>query len=218
MGAGSVQGSARMRREPVQSRSRRTVERIRQAARDVLSTEGLEALTTNLIAERAGVNIATLYGYFPDKYAILTDLFNEYEKQRTELIEHRLTDLASAEDWHHVVALSINELAEFRRAHPAQIELRRALQGIPSLRELDLASTRQVANDLSVAIRARNPAVDLESAQAAASAAAHLTSTLLDLAYSSDPADDRMVQECRHVFIRYLSPYLEVSKPGGSPD
>ena len=36
--------------------------------------EGLAGLNTNRIAERAGISVGTLYGYFPDKTAILVAL------------------------------------------------------------------------------------------------------------------------------------------------
>ena len=40
----------------------------------ILSEDGLEGFTTNRVAERAGVNIASLYQYFPNKSAILEEL------------------------------------------------------------------------------------------------------------------------------------------------
>jgi AcrR family transcriptional regulator len=59
------------RRRPKQARSRATWEAIVEAAAQILERRGAEALTTNAVAERAGVSIGTLYQYFPDKQAIL---------------------------------------------------------------------------------------------------------------------------------------------------
>jgi AcrR family transcriptional regulator len=39
--------------------------------RRIIERDGAAVLTTNRIAERAGVAIGTLYGYFPNKHAIL---------------------------------------------------------------------------------------------------------------------------------------------------
>lgn len=59
------------RRRPRQARSRVTYDSILQAAIQVLARDGAAGLTTNRVAERAGVSIGTLYQYFPDKAAIL---------------------------------------------------------------------------------------------------------------------------------------------------
>jgi AcrR family transcriptional regulator len=62
------------RKQPRQARARETVEAILQAATYILQKAGYEAMTTNQIADRAGVNIASLYQYFPNKQAILAEL------------------------------------------------------------------------------------------------------------------------------------------------
>lgn len=59
------------RRMPRQARALATVEVIFEATARIIEREGRAALTTNAIAERAGISIGTLYQYFPDKDAIL---------------------------------------------------------------------------------------------------------------------------------------------------
>ncbi|AZS22466.1 MULTISPECIES: TetR/AcrR family transcriptional regulator [unclassified Caulobacter] len=59
------------RRTPRQPRSEATVEAILEAAFQLLEQGGPRALTTNHIAERAGVSVGTLYQYFKGKQAIL---------------------------------------------------------------------------------------------------------------------------------------------------
>lgn len=62
------------RKIPRQERSRATVEALLEATTDILVRQGYAKLTTNRIAERAGVNIASLYQYFPGKEAIVAEL------------------------------------------------------------------------------------------------------------------------------------------------
>lgn len=62
------------RRKPSQSRARATVDAALEAAARIVRREGLAGLNTNRIAERAGISVGTLYGYFPDKTAILVAL------------------------------------------------------------------------------------------------------------------------------------------------
>ena len=53
------------RREPKQQRSRRTVDDVLEAVQLVVKRHGTQAITTNRIAEAAGVSVGSLYQYFP---------------------------------------------------------------------------------------------------------------------------------------------------------
>ena len=66
------------RTTPSQARGKERVRVILAAALDLLKEQGFENVTTNDIAERAGVPIGSLYRYYPNKNAIiaaLTDLY-----------------------------------------------------------------------------------------------------------------------------------------------
>lgn len=67
-----------IKKMPKQSRGKATVEAILQAATYILIERGWDALTTNSVAERAGVNIASLYQYFPNKEALIVELHRRY--------------------------------------------------------------------------------------------------------------------------------------------
>jgi AcrR family transcriptional regulator len=71
------------RKTPRQSRSRSTVDAIKQAARELVATEGFSDSTTTLIAERAGVSIGSLYQYFPTREAIFLALYEDASAQMT---------------------------------------------------------------------------------------------------------------------------------------
>ena len=62
------------RKLPKQQRAIQTVEKILQATESQIIAEGIESLSTNKIADEAGINIASLYQYFPNKESILTAL------------------------------------------------------------------------------------------------------------------------------------------------
>lgn len=59
------------RKKPQQRRSRVTIDSIFEATLQVLLANGLAAVTTVQIAERAGVSVGSLYQYFPNKNALL---------------------------------------------------------------------------------------------------------------------------------------------------
>ena len=66
------------RKQPVQKRSKATVDVIILAATQVFEAHGYAAGTTNRIAKRAGVSIGTLYQYFPSKEAIAVALLERH--------------------------------------------------------------------------------------------------------------------------------------------
>ena len=72
------------RKEPRQARAKRTFESILDATAGLLDEIGFDRLTTNLVAERAGVNIGSLYTYFPNKYALLNTLALRLSDEQTE--------------------------------------------------------------------------------------------------------------------------------------
>lgn len=76
------------RKVPAQARSRATVDAIVQAATYILTKVGWEGLTTNAIAERAGVNIGSLYQFFPNKEAVIAELQRRHAAAtRTDLLK-----------------------------------------------------------------------------------------------------------------------------------
>ncbi len=62
------------RKKPTQGRSQATVSAILQATAHILATDGYEALSTNRVAEKAGVSIGSLYQYFPSKESLVGEL------------------------------------------------------------------------------------------------------------------------------------------------
>lgn len=65
------------RKIPAQERSRVTVDAIYEASLQLFAREGYNTVTTDKIAERAGVSIGTLYQYFPNKESILIGLWEQ---------------------------------------------------------------------------------------------------------------------------------------------
>jgi len=64
----------RPKKQPRQARSKATYDSVLDAAARVLTAQGYAALTTNHVAEVAGVAIGSLYEYFPDKQTIVAEV------------------------------------------------------------------------------------------------------------------------------------------------
>ncbi len=53
--------------KPRQERAKRTYEAILVAAAELLVEVGIERISTNLVAEKAGITVPALYRYFPSR-------------------------------------------------------------------------------------------------------------------------------------------------------
>lgn len=74
---------------PKQARAKATVNAIIQASAQVLIEAGYAGMSTNVVAERAGVSIGSVYEYFSGKEAIVAAV-------TTQLVESMLEDMQAA--------------------------------------------------------------------------------------------------------------------------
>lgn len=69
------------------------VKAIEEACLRILENEGPDQLTTQRIADVAGINIASLYQYFPNKEAVLAEVFDEKIRRYTEHARQRILEI-----------------------------------------------------------------------------------------------------------------------------
>lgn len=195
------------RRFPVQARAKATVEKIKKASLDLLREEGLEALNTNSIAEQAGVNISTLYAYYPDKYTILYDLFDSFEETRSHYVLEKMQELTREGDWQEWFFQVIEGLADYRLKDPAGIALRRALILRPELHELDIESSKVTWTSLADIFEIEF-SIDKNIAASISEIVIESITHMLDSAFSVSPPRIDKVDELKVMITRYLFPYL----------
>ena len=132
-----------IRRIPRQHRSRQTVEDVLAAVPLVVKRHGAASVTTNRIAEVAGVSIGSLYQYFPDKRSVFNALHERHVEDVRNILERyigahksssfsefvvdlveELVDLHSVEtELHQLISASVDGGPEhFRRALRAAFE------------------------------------------------------------------------------------------------
>jgi AcrR family transcriptional regulator len=127
------------RRIPTQQRAQVTVEAMLDAAIKLLKRGGASSITTNRIAETAGVSIGSVYQYFPNKRAIFIALHQRHIVQVDSMIRQCMTKAADA-TLEEFIALLIAGMIELHRADPELSELLQAevphrAGGTPSLSE-----------------------------------------------------------------------------------
>lgn len=110
------------RREPVQDRSRKRVDRILAAAIGLLAEGGIDAVTTRAMASRADVPVATLYQFFPNRDAILHEVLSDYLARRDADSAAALAGMSVDSIGDAVHQIFVCHRAHMR-AHPHLVEL-----------------------------------------------------------------------------------------------
>lgn len=83
------------RKEPKQTRSKDTVEAIFGAVTHILNKDGAVHLTTNKIAEVAGVSVGSLYQYFKNKESIFEGIILRLTEDSLQSMERILIETQS---------------------------------------------------------------------------------------------------------------------------
>jgi AcrR family transcriptional regulator len=193
------------RRQPVQERSRRRVERIRAAALELLETLGVEAVTTRAIAQRADVPVATVYQFFPNRDAILQEIVSDHLDRRDA--EGAATLAALTPTSLAAVAHGIFEFHyEHLRNHPHLVTLHykslaSGLLADPRARRADFANALHRALVHWGLLRAdTDPLVTM--------VAVEMGDRLLEMAFHAGPEKDRAIlTEGERALTRYLQAY-----------
>jgi AcrR family transcriptional regulator len=193
------------RREPVQDRSRKRVERILAAAVDLLEEGGIDAVTTRSIAIRADVPVATLYQFFPNRDAILREVLTGYIARRdTECIE------ALAAMPMDNVSDGVHDLLRFHRdhmrAHPHMVELfysSRAVGFMPDPHE-----SRAVFAEFMHAALIEWKLLRADADPLVCTVVIELGDRILEMAHRAGPGgDDAMLAEGERALTTYLNRY-----------
>lgn len=111
-----------LRRVPVQGRSVARVQRMLDACADLIDEVGYEALTTTLLAERAGVAIGSVYQFFPDKRAVVQALTQRNLEAYLDRLDRRIPEHPASQGeltrWWDAVEASIDEYIAMHRTVP----------------------------------------------------------------------------------------------------
>jgi AcrR family transcriptional regulator len=92
------------------------------AAVKLLKRGGAASITTNRIAETAGVSIGSVYQYFPNKHALFVALHERHIGLVAAVLQKRLTECAES-SLEHLVASLLDGMIEAHTVDPELSEL-----------------------------------------------------------------------------------------------
>lgn len=184
-----------MRRAPMQKRSRERVEHILACASRLIAERGSDTMRMSEVAELSGISIGSLYQYFPDKAAIIRTLAERYNTVSRTCIADGLADVKTVENLRQAFSVLIDEYYEIFLAEPVIRDIWSAMQADKTLREVELAESRQNAALLAAAMKRALPDEDLEKLQVSALLVMYFGECAMRLAISTGETEGRALVE-----------------------
>ncbi|MBI3724109.1 TetR/AcrR family transcriptional regulator [bacterium] len=207
------------RKNPTQARSRARVERILEAAAQVVQEKGYDGATTNAIARRARTSIGSLYQFFPNKAALMHALALRYTDELRGLLGRALVPGVTALPWPQLVERIIDAFAEF---HHTRAGFRAVWYGGHVSAEL-LACAFEAGRDIAASAEPLlvrlAPSLPAKDRALVARVATETVGALLILSVQAESQAhaDRVIDEAKKVVVSYLARYAEIPASATKP-
>jgi len=194
------------RKTPTQDRAKFTVEALLDATAHVLVKEGYDGTSTNRVARMAGVNIGSLYQYFPGKDALVAALIDRQVDNISRALGEALTDSVDAS-----LPVAVRRVvAAHLRVHADSPALQRALLAqVPRVERLNpiMGFRRRLVETLRGWLEARRSEIGVSDLDFAAFSVVHIVDALTQAALLERPDDlrgEKLLNGIVEVLVRYL--------------
>jgi AcrR family transcriptional regulator len=210
----TIQGrapAALLRRVPRQERGRVRVEKILDAAAEVIASTGVDAATTNAIAAQANTSVGSLYQFFPNKEAIVDALAARYNTELRRINDEAMSPESMLAPLAEIVDRVVTALLQFHDANPAYRHVYQATHcpdGAPGDKEAELH--KAVVTRVEEVLLARAPLMDSHVKHVHATIAVLSVHALLGFAMTASPTmRASIVDELKAMIVKYLAEAIE---------
>jgi AcrR family transcriptional regulator len=195
---------------PVQQRAKQTVDLILDTAAILLEEVGVDAFNTNLLAERAGVAVRSVYRYYPNKLAVVVALYERHLAAWEPHFDDTLRDLADpSENPLDAWDAMIDRYVKFLEMDAGRA-IRRSVQALPELSDIDRLDNDRGAKQVAVALQARGVEADGDHLEAIGHVLINSCVAVIDEALSSSGrASAGAVEVLKRMHRSYLSWFLD---------
>ncbi|EPG74929.1 transcriptional regulator, TetR family [Leptospira fainei serovar Hurstbridge str. BUT 6] len=200
-------------RTPVQTRSRERVELILRTARDLIGEKGIDAVSMREIAQASGIQIGSLYQYFPGKNQLLLTIMNDYYDRLYEGTKSILEPVRNVSELEVAAETAFAQFIRFFQEDPALANLWAGARAIPELIIEDIRDTyRNAALFVKITLRCL-PGLRESDVQPFALHFAHTIGSVIRFAAEIDPNHSKAVlHESRVILSLRLQALQELSK------
>lgn len=133
----TVKRNLQPRNKPMQERAQKQINNILSTTAQLLEQVGQDDLTTILVAKHAGISVGTLYHYFPNKYAIMYSLAEQWVDEMQKAIDELEAEDIEKQSIKIFVEFSIQRIMKVYLNQKGLLPMVQAMYGVPELQSLD---------------------------------------------------------------------------------
>jgi AcrR family transcriptional regulator len=162
-------------------------------------------LTTNAIAERAGVSIGSLYQFFPNKAAIMDALIDQYQTELRAVWDRVLSHAPPSQPLDAMVSASIDAIWALAETRPGFLSLMSSGRLSPSLASKETRLLAEAQTRIAGLGLAHLPKLSTADALLAGTVISTVIHALLALA-SEAPRSKRaaLIAQTKRVVVSYI--------------
>jgi AcrR family transcriptional regulator len=206
------------RRVPTQERGQRTVDQLLGTAAVLLEEVGIDGFNTNLLAERAGVRVRTVYRYFPNKLAVITSVAERMVQEWDRWFEGFAVLADPRRDWRPLWDQYIDTFIAGARAQPGGVAIRRAMRALPELHAIDQEDNERLARQLARAVAQRGVGIPPARLMTVARTLIETAVAVIDLVLTAPaPRAAALAAELKRMHTAYGEQLFDEGRAGARP-
>lgn len=192
--------------EPTQARSRKKVQRILDAARDLLIEQGTFDLKMTEVAKAAKVAVGTLYQFFPTRSALTQKLFAGEMSVIDAGVAKTFYQLRDPDELSAQIEVQLLSHLRIVQSRPAMMVIWGSAAIDPVIQAADLLNTQTNAVVLTDRILSEiGPEADLEAVSASSILVCHLWSSVIRLCVQAEHAEaDAIIREYSKMIAQHM--------------
>jgi len=137
------------RNAPIQKRALERRAKILEVTAELLEEVGQDDLTTILVAKRAEMSVGTLYHYFPNKYAILYALAEQWLGEIDTVLQELEAERLETMSLKKFVDKAVERMLLAYTNQRGLLPLVQAMFGVPELKDLDTAHDELIITSMA---------------------------------------------------------------------
>ena len=137
------------RNAPIQKRALERRAKILEVTAELLEEVGQDDLTTILVAKRAEMSVGTLYHYFPNKYAILYALAEQWLGEIDTVLRELEAERLETMSLKKFVDKAVERMLLAYTNQRGLLPLVQAMFGVPELKDLDTAHDELIITSMA---------------------------------------------------------------------